>query len=379
MILRTGYICYLLRNEHMGKMPGIVLIYSVCVASHTSPGRYKVKKQVENTHLSQAVVAAQDAAAYDTNVKFLLADKQILARILKYTIKEFRNMDIQDIISCISDDIGVSSIPLEPGLTNLGRVKGDNTEDCVPGEGSIFFDIRFSAYSGETEMRFIVDLEAQRLTSHSSLGYYLENRIIYYIARMISAQKNTEFYGSDYDDIKNVRSIWICMDNGRKGDSIEEINLERKTVFGDREDPHNIELMQGIIINIRSNGGGEVSRNTLISMLETLLSRMDVEEKKSILEKKYGMIMSVEIEGRMQKMCNLSEGILEEGWTKGILKRSQQVILDLLEDLGDIPEDISDRINGEEDLETLRRWHKAAARTESFPAFREIMATACGS
>lgn len=338
-----------------------------------------MKKQVENTHLSQAVVAAQDAAAYDTNVKFLLADKQILARILKYTIKEFRDMDIQDIISCISDDIGVSSIPLEPGLTNLGRVKGDNTQDSVPGEGSIFFDIRFSAYSGEAEMRFIVDLEAQRLTSHSSLGYYLENRIIYYIARMISAQKNTEFYGSDYDDIKNVRSIWICMDNGRKGDSIEEINLERKTVFGGREDSHNIELMQGIIINIRSNGGGEVSQNTLISMLETLLSRMDVEEKKSILEKKYGMIMSVEIEGRMQKMCNLSEGILEEGWTKGILKRSQQVILDLLEDLGDIPEDISDRINGEEDLETLRRWHKAAARTESFPAFREIMATACGS
>lgn len=232
-------------------------------------------------------------------------------------------------------------------------------------------------------MRFIVDLEAQRLTSHSSLGYYLENRIIYYIARMISAQKNTEFYGSDYDDIKNVRSIWICMDNGRKGDSIEEINLERKTVFGGREDSHNIELMQGIIINIRSNGGGEVSQNTLISMLETLLSRMDVEEKKSILEKKYGMIMSVEIEGRMQKMCNLSEGILEEGWTagrtEGVLQRSQQVILDLLEDLGDIPEDISDRINGEADLETLRRWLKAAARTESFPAFREIMVTACGS
>lgn len=86
-------------------------------------------------------------------------------------------------------------------------------------------------------------------------------------------------------------------------------------------------------------------------------------------------------------MCNLSEGILEEGWTKGItqgraegvLRRSQQVILELLEDLGDIPEDISDRINREEDLETLRRWLKAAARTESFPAFREIMATACGA
>ena len=31
---------------------------------------------------------------------------------------------------------------------------------------------------------------------------------------MISAQKEVEFAKSDYDNLKPVRSIWICMDAG---------------------------------------------------------------------------------------------------------------------------------------------------------------------
>lgn len=344
-----------------------------------------MKKQVEDTHLSQAVTAAQDAAAYDTNAKLLLADKQILARILKYTIRECRDMAISEVINCIQDDIVVAIIPLDPGLTNLGRIRESKTEDNIPGEGTVCFDIRFSAYIGQSRIKFLVDLEAQRLTGSDSLGYDLENRIIYYIARMISAQKNTEFYGSDYDSLKNVRSIWICMDGDKRGDSIEEINLERKTVFGNIENAHNIELLQGIIINIRSNRNKKASQNTLISMLETLLSRMDVNEKKRILEKDYGMIMTVEIERRMQSMGNLSEGIIEEGLalgmaqgiaqgrTEGELNCSRQSILDLLEDLGKIPKDILDCIYTEENTEILRKWHKAAARAESFAAFWEVI------
>lgn len=41
------------------------------------------------TNLSQTVNATNDSgSAYDTNVKYLLADKQILSRILKYTVDE---------------------------------------------------------------------------------------------------------------------------------------------------------------------------------------------------------------------------------------------------------------------------------------------------
>ena len=70
------------------------------------------------TNLAQAVVAAGDAGAYDTNVKFLLADKQILARILKYAVKEFQELEIEDIIACIGSDIEIGSKPLDAGQSN---------------------------------------------------------------------------------------------------------------------------------------------------------------------------------------------------------------------------------------------------------------------
>ena len=75
--------------------------------------------------------------------------------------------------------------------------------------------------------------------------------------------------------------------------------------------------MKGIIVNIRgganSSSGKAVkkSQNVLIAMLEELVSRKDVSEKKRILADEYGMIMTAEMERRIQIMCNWSESIRE--------------------------------------------------------------------
>ncbi len=141
---------------------------------------------------------------------------------------------------------------------------------------------------------------------------------------MISAQKQTEFFHSDYDSLKKVRSIWICLDNSEDGDSIEEIGLGRNTVYGNKTGTYDIDLMRGIIINIRNNENIEESQNILISMLEKLLSKADAEEKKRMLAEEYGMIMTTELEGRIQTMCNWSEAIketsIQEGIQEGIKK-----------------------------------------------------------
>lgn len=268
------------------------------------------------TYLAQAVEATSDAVSYDTNVKYLLADKQILAWILKYAVREFKDMSVQDIMSCIGDDIEVGLRPVEPGISNFGRIIESNTEDNVPGEGKIFYDIRFSAYCNIAEIKMLINIEAQRTSDKAKLGYHLENRIIFYLARMVSAQKQTEFYHSDYDNLKKVRSIWICM--GGKEDYIEEIGLGRKTVFGDKVNSYRVDLMEGIVVNIRSDDNIKVSKNKLIAMLETLLSQKSVDEKKRILTEKYGMIMTDGIEGRINTMCNLSENIIEQGIKQGI-------------------------------------------------------------
>ena len=269
------------------------------------------------TNLAQTINATNDAgSAYDTNVKYLLADKQILSRILKYTVDEFREMDIEDILGCIGDDIEIGTKPVDAGLSNLGRVKGTVTEDNIPGEGIIYYDIRFTAYLKEKEMKILINIEAQRSTDSGKLGYHLENRIVFYLARMISAQKQTEFFHSDFDNLKKVRSIWICMDSKETEDSIEEIGFGRKTVFGNKRNSYHTDLMKGIIVNIRSgvdSSGKAVkkSQNVLIAMLEELVSRKDASEKKRILADEYGMTMSAELERRIQIMCNWSESIIE--------------------------------------------------------------------
>ena len=158
------------------------------------------------TNLAQTVNATNDAgAAYDTNVKYLLADKQILSRILKYTVDEFREMDMEDILGCIGNDIEIGARPVDAGLSNLGRVKGTVTEDNVPGEGIIYYDIRFTAYLKEKEMKILINIEAQKSTDSGKLGYHLENRIVFYLARMISAQKQTEFFHSNFDHLKKSK------------------------------------------------------------------------------------------------------------------------------------------------------------------------------
>ena len=272
------------------------------------------------TNLAQTVDAINDSgSAYDTNVKYLLSDKQILSWILKYTVEEFQEMSIEDIIGCIGDDIEIGTRPVDAGLSNLGRVRGTVTEDNVPGEGVIYYDIRFTAYVKETEIKILVNMEAQKSSDHSKLGYHLDNWIIFFLARMISAQKQTEFFHSDFDNLKKVRSIWICMDNDETEDSIEEIGLIRKTIFGNKENSYHTDLMKGIIVNIRNEGnhnsgeGIKKSQNALIAMLEELLSEKDAVEKKCILADEYGMIMTAELEGRIQIMCNLSENIIERG------------------------------------------------------------------
>ena len=261
-----------------------------------------------------------------------LSDKQILARILKYTVEEFQEMDIEDILGCIGDDIEIGVRPVDAGLSNLGRVRGTVTEDNIPGEGIIYYDIRFTAYLKEKEMKILINIEAQKSTDSGKLGYHLENRIVFYLARMISAQKQTEFFHSDFDNLKKVRSIWICMDSEETEDSIEEIGFDRKTVFGNKRNSYHTDLMKGIIVNIRgeadSSPGKAIkkSQNVLIAMLEELVSRKDASEKKRILEDEYGMTMTAELERRIQIMCNWSESIEERGIRRERLNAIERMI-----------------------------------------------------
>ncbi|WP_051209069.1 hypothetical protein [Butyrivibrio sp. WCD3002] len=270
-----------------------------------------------NTNLSQLIDISNESARYDEYVKEIFADKQILARILKYTLDEFSDVDIETIINNI-DEPEVSRIRMEPGYTNNEKIKKLSEEDNIPFEGKVVFDIRFSVYCGEESIKILINIEAQKTTNASKLGYHLDNRIIYYLGRMISSQKEVEFSKSDYDNLKAVRSIWICMDAGDEEDSINRISFRQETLYGKEMTLSNIDKVQGVIIRLRSNEEADKSKNLLIAMLEELLRKEDIKKKKRKLSEEYGLKINTNTERRLEEMCNLSQVLVDKGIEQGI-------------------------------------------------------------
>ena len=115
---------------------------------------------------------------------------------------------------------------------------------------------------------------------------------------------------SEYDKIKKVYSIWICMDADDDGDSISRISLKQDTLFGMPYGFTELDKMCGMVIRIRNSRNVTESRNRLIAMLEDVLSREDSDVKKRKLEEKYAMKMTLELEGRINRMCNLSDVVV---------------------------------------------------------------------
>ena len=127
---------------------------------------------------------------YDLNARYLLAHKNILARIMAGCIRNYRGMTPEEIFPLIRDDIKVDIVRVEPGMTN-SKIKGLQREDYHPGEGRIVFDIRFTASLPENEIILIIiniEIENGHFPSQKLLS-----RSIYYPVRELSSQGDRDF------------------------------------------------------------------------------------------------------------------------------------------------------------------------------------------
>ena len=212
-------------------------------------------------------------------------------------------------------------------------------------------------------MKFLINIEAQKSTKVSKLKYHIENRMTYYISRMISSQKNVEFINSSYDDLKPVYSIWICMDTGKEEDSIIKLGLEANMIYGESIWKPDLSLINGAIIRIRENADAEVSKNKLIAMLELLFSQTPRETKKKKLEEDYDFVMSTEMEGCVDDMCNISD-LFEEQVTERVTERvtEQTLISKVVKKIkrGKNVAEIADEL--EETVETITPVYEAALK-----------------
>ena len=280
-----------------------------------------------------------DNPQYDLAAKNVLSERSVAAYILKATVPEFKKANIKEIAEkYIEGDIQVSKVPVNPGKTNAAKrpkkIKGLRNEAGDVTEGWITFDIVFHAITPDEgeRIRLIINIEAQKTYSEATLKYILTKRAVFYASRLISSQKETEFTGSDYSEVKKVYTLWICMESPTDKSIINHYRLTEHNLVGKYKEPQeNYDLINIVMVYLAP---GPV-RNKTLAMLQVIFQETEktAEEKSEILRKKFDIEVSAEMEEELRTMCNLSEGIYERGVTQGIAQGEENKTIEMIKKL----------------------------------------------
>ena len=263
-----------------------------------------------DTEIKNAVSATDQDAQYDDKAKRLLGNKIILAHILVKTIDEFKGMNPKDVVSYIEGEPFISVVPVEPGLTNVEkengqRIVGMNTENAEINEGLIRFDIIFYVRMKDGISQVIVNVEGQK---DEPTSYHILNRAVFYVSRLVSSQKERDFVGTNFNDIRRVFSIWVCMNMDEN--SMDYVHLTDDKLLGSYLWKGRLDLLNIVLIGISNELPEHDEKYELHRLLSTLLSmELTVDEKLGIIEKEYSIVVDDRIREDVSAMCNLSQGI----------------------------------------------------------------------
>ncbi len=273
------------------------------------------------TEIKNAVSAADQDAQYDDKAKRLLGNKIILAHILVKTVDEFRGMNPKEVVSYIEGEPLIGVVPVEPGLTNAGkeengqRIVGMNTENAEINEGLVRFDIIFYVRMKDGISQVIVNLEAQK---DEPTSYHILNRAVFYVSRLVSSQKERDFVKTNYNDIKRVFSIWVCMNMDEN--SMDYVHLTDDKLLGSYPWKGGLDLLNIVLIGIANEFPEHDEKYELHRLLSTLLSaELTVDEKLGIIKTEYSIPVDEKLRKDMSAMCNLSQGIRENATDNAII------------------------------------------------------------
>ena len=279
------------------------------------------KEGAMHTEVHNAVTAADQGTQYDESAKRLLGQKSILAQILVRTVDEFKGMNPRYVETLIEGEPYISRIPLEPGLTNQEvmrvksgqRITGLNTENQEHAEGLVRFDIVFYVRMKDGLSQIIINVEAQK---DEPQRYGILNRAVFYVSRLISSQKERDFENTEYDDIKRVYSIWVCMN--MEENSLSHIHLVKDDLVGYHDWRGKLDLFNIVMIGLAKELPGQGEQYELHRLLGALFAEgLTAGERLNIIKEEYDIPIEQTIEQEVDVMCNLSQGIKEAGIAEG--------------------------------------------------------------
>lgn len=200
-------------------------------------------------------------------------------------------------------------------------VQNESAEDNSINEGQRFYDIKFTARTPQDQtIALIINIEIQ----NEIKKYHLIKRAEYYCARLISAQYNSVFTGSDFDKIQKVYSIWICTSpDAKHRNTISLYKMNRENLIGNytdsEEDKRYYDLMNIIMVYLGDSQTKECGG--IIRMLYSLLvANLSPYEKKKIAHEEFGVPIVQEFDKEVDDMCDISTLYISQGIAQGVAK-----------------------------------------------------------
>jgi hypothetical protein len=196
-----------------------------------------------------------------------------------------------------------------------------NTENAEINEGLVRFDIIFYVRMKDGISQVIVNLEAQK---DEPTSYHILNRAVFYVSRLVSSQKERDFVGTNFNDIRRVFSIWVCMNMDEN--SMDYVHLTDDKLLGSYPWKGRLDLLNIVLIGISNELPEHDEKYELHRLLSTLLSaELTVDEKLGIIKTEYSIPVDDKLRKDVSAMCNLSQGIRE----RTVAERDEKIILNM--------------------------------------------------
>jgi len=265
-----------------------------------------------------------DTAGMDYASKELYKNKEVLAVILKGVVREYEPYSYQQIMDFIEADSITSDEEVSSGRTNT-RIQGCDKEYIALNEKASLFDTKLKAVNPELSNKEIVvnlhiDLEPQK---KYRLGYPIEKRGMYYLARELGAQLTLVTETTDYNCLEKCYSIWVCRDEipAKEKFSISFIEMSNTKNYGNCKPARkNYDLLTLVLIRLGDEVYNGVEGSPGYDVLKFLHTIM-YPHKEDFLDtiKEYiDFSQNQELWKEVGSMTGLGESILLEGWRKGV-------------------------------------------------------------
>lgn len=242
--------------------------------------------------------------------KTIVHDRNVLAFIIKNTVDECKDVDLEEIREGIAHEKG----------SDLAKGR---EQDIVVHPTRIELDSSFDLTVEGTEISVIINIEAQ---NNYRTSYPLENRATFYASCVLASQKGNEMQNDRYEQLRPVYSIWVLTNPPEELRNTMKTYSITETTEGSGGRIRS--LINIVFLNIGYYDKGSYPAVDLFSIL---MGRFDGScDAKEKLRECFNLTVSDAVIGGAEKMKSLSEQSVDYGKEITLIRDAKVIVENII-------------------------------------------------